>query len=132
MLVVACCTAILVLALVVGLVVSAVRGVAQARSAADLSALAAAGALIDGMRPVRGDHAAPRGSPCALAEWVAARNGAHLQSCTVDAGVNVTVSVAVPVAGGGPIHRLRGREATAAARAGPAPLLGEPEPLLGR
>lgn len=130
-LVVGCCAVTLVLTLLVGLLLSAVRGVAQARSAADLSALAAAGALLDGMRLAGVGHATSNGPPCTVAGWVAERNGARLQSCSLDAGVNVTVTVAVPVTMGGRSVPAPG-QATATARAGPAALPGEPEPVLRR
>ena len=55
----------------------------RAQAAADLAALAGAGAVW------RGD------AGCVAAQDVAGRNGAHLQCCSVD-GTAVTVSVSVP------------------------------------
>ncbi|MGY1806105.1 Rv3654c family TadE-like protein [Blastococcus sp. SYSU D00669] len=68
------------------LVGAAVTARHRAGSAADLAALAAAGAA------VRGDPGA-----CAEAGALAARNGAELTACAVGADAVVTVTVAVPV-----------------------------------
>lgn len=93
-----------------GLQVGAAASAAhRARSAADLSALAAAAALQE-----------RRGDPCAHAVQLAARNAAHLVDCRLATDDSVIVRVrtdlhlAVP---GLP------RAATASARAGPADAL---------
>ena len=110
----------LVLALAVASVATAVRCGAQARAAADLGALAAADALLDKMRGGAADpRAAPADGPCAAAGAVAAGNGARLESCVVDGGTNVTVSVSVVLGEMGRL--LPGGQAFAVARAGPAP-----------
>ena len=84
---------------------SAVLSSHRARAAADLAALAAAGAL------TRGESA---GTACELAAAVAAANHGRVQQC-VASGMEVRLSVAVPAA-------VRGLgNATARARAGPAP-----------
>lgn len=124
-LVVGACAVVLALALILASVVSAVRCAAQARAAADLGALAAADALLDGVRlgAVRSGSAGPEGAtpadPCAVAGAVAVRNGARLESCVVDSGVNVTVAVSVRLRA--VAHRIPAGQATATARAGPAP-----------
>lgn len=84
-----------------GVLGQGVRAAAQAASAADLSALAAADALALG-----------NPDPCAIGRETAARNGAQLLDCTVE-GDEVVVRAATP-AGVLP-------EATADARAGPGP-----------
>ena len=83
-------------------VVGVVAGHRRAQSAADLAALAGAGALQDG------------GDPCHQASAIARRNGATLRGCEVD-GWNVAVRVAATV-------RLPGSpmELEARGRAGPA------------
>ena len=86
------------------LVGAAVVGRHRSTAAADLAALATA------ERAVRGDPAA-----CAVAEQVAAANGAPLTACTVGGGAVVEVAVAVPVRLG-PLGVL---DAGARARAGP-------------
>ncbi len=97
--------AVLVLCLaVVGALLSAVEASHRARAAADLAALAAAGALLD--------PAVDR-APCAVAGDLAGRNGGQLRSCDVH-GDTVTVSVTVAPA----VSALG--VATARARAGPA------------
>lgn len=77
------------------------RSQAEAATAADLAALAAADALAVG-----------GASPCAVAQESALRNGARLTGCTIQ-GEDVVVRAAVP-AGVLP-------EVTATARAGPGP-----------
>ena len=77
----------------------------RATTAADLSALAAAG------RTVLGDAGA-----CAAAQGVAAANNAELTRCTVGAGAVAEVAVSVSVR----LGRLGVHTATATARAGPA------------
>lgn len=77
----------------------------RAASAADLAALAAAQALVDGS-----------GDPCARAADIAARNRARIDSCAID-GETVVVTASVPVELGG----LGVLAATARARAGPVP-----------
>lgn len=106
----------LVLLFGIGVVVAAgaAQAAAQARAAADLSAVAAARTLIDGLA------GRDRARPCATAADVATRNGADLHACVIDDQVNVTVRVAVPFRSG--IGWLPDRlHAEAAARAGPAP-----------
>ena len=84
---------------------SAVLASHRARAAADLAALAAAGALARG---------APAGVACASAAQVAVANHGRVQQC-VASGVEVQLSVAVPAG-------MRGLGiATARARAGPDP-----------
>ncbi len=97
--------AVLVLCLgAVGALLSAVEAGHRARSAADLAALAAAGALLD---------PADDRAPCTVAGDLAGRNGGRLMSCDVH-GDTVTVSVTVAPA----VSALGA--ATARARAGPA------------
>jgi secretion/DNA translocation related TadE-like protein len=94
------------------LLVGAVLGVAEAmvarhrtaQSAADLGALAAAGALQRGT------------DPCGAAADVVTANGAHLTSCTVS---GPDVVLAVEVAGPGWLGARA--DLTARARAGPRP-----------
>lgn len=75
----------------------------QARTAADLGALAGAMRAIEGPR-----------SACARAAAVAAANGARLTHCAVD-GLEVTVTAEVPA----PPVTGPNKVATASARAGP-------------
>jgi secretion/DNA translocation related TadE-like protein len=84
---------------VVGAMVVAHR---NAQSAADLAALAGAGAIADG------------GDPCPAAARLAAHNDARLQECTVTA-LEVTVEVTVT----GPRWLGQPHDLTARARAGP-------------
>ena len=92
--------------LAVVLVGAAVVARHRASAAADLSALAAAGAAVSG-----------RPDPCAVAGRVAAANSAALASCVVAGGGVVQVRVTVPVRLGPlGVHTASGR-----ARAGPAP-----------
>ena len=76
----------------------------RARAAADLAAISGATVLSSVIAP---------GDPCAMAQRVAAANGASVSACSV-AGEDVTVSVVVPATILG-----RPRQATAQARAGP-------------
>ena len=76
----------------------------RARTAADLAAISGATVLSSVIAP---------GDPCAMAQRVAAANGASVSTCSV-AGEDVTVSVIVPTTILG-----RPRQATAQARAGP-------------
>ena len=76
----------------------------RARAAADLAAISGATVLSSVVAP---------GDPCAMAQRVAAANGASVSACSV-AGEDVTVSVVVPTTILG-----RPRQATAQARAGP-------------
>ena len=101
----ACLGVLLLLGAALGVAAAMVTAHRSAQSAADLAALAAAGALGEGM---------PGGS-CAAAESVAAANGARMTGCQVD-GRSTLVRVVVT----GP-HWL-GQEADleASARAGPA------------
>ncbi|MEP7191616.1 MAG: Rv3654c family TadE-like protein [Actinomycetota bacterium] len=82
---------------------SAVLASHRARAAADLAALSAAGALLNGE---------PSAAACQSAEMVASVNHGRLQRC-VAVGMEVRISVAVPAG-------LKGfRAATARSRAGP-------------
>jgi len=92
---------LLTVAVVATGVVGVVAGHRRAQSAADLSALAGAGALQAG------------GNPCRQADDIARRNGATLRGCEVD-GWDVAVRVAATV-------RLPGSsmELEARGRAGP-------------
>ena len=76
----------------------------RARAAADLAAISGATVLSSVIAP---------SDPCAMAQRVAAANGASVSACSV-AGEDVTVSVVVPTTILG-----RPRQATAQARAGP-------------
>ena len=76
----------------------------RARAAADLAAISGATVLSSVVAP---------GDPCAMAQRVAAANGASVSACSV-AGEDVTVSVVLPATILG-----RPRQATAQARAGP-------------
>ena len=76
----------------------------RARAAADLAAISGATVLSSVIAP---------GDPCAMAQRVAAANGASVSACSV-AGEDVTVSVVVPTTILG-----QPRQATAQARAGP-------------
>lgn len=98
---------LLILTLAGAQLVAAAVAAHQARSAADLAALAGAGAAQEG--PSR---------PCAAAADVATRNGADLTGCAVAVDGSVLLAVRVPVA-----LRLPGGPAgsVARARAGPAP-----------
>jgi len=87
------------------LLASAVLASHRARAAADLAALAAAGAL------VRGE---PPGAACQCAAQVAAVNHGRMQACLA-VGPQVRLSIAVPTG-------LKGiGVATARSRAGPGP-----------
>lgn len=88
------------------LVVSVVRDVHRARSAADLSALAAAGPLPTGGRP-----------SCADGSSVAMANGATLTGCDKLADGSVEVRASVPLRWSATWAGIPDR-ATAAARAG--------------
>lgn len=114
MLVAAACAAVLALGTAAALVGGAGYASARARAAADLGALAGATAR---MQLLLGGSGA---DPCAVAARVAVRNGAVLTACAVDDGVNVAVSVAVPLLGPASWPGV-GTEAVASARAGPAP-----------
>ena len=91
-------------------VLSAVRAAHQARSAADLAALA--GAVVHQEVP---DSSAA----CAEARRIALRHDVEMLTCEVDAGGVVTVTTSAPIT-----HRLGGvgpERAEGRARAGPAP-----------
>lgn len=90
-------------------VVSAVHASLQARTAADLSALAAQSVQL------RGD-----GPTCAAAVRVASANGADVTSC-VPTGVTVTISVTVST---GATRRLGLGPARARSKAGPPRIEG--------
>lgn len=79
----------------------------QADAAADLAALAAASALLEG-----------GAAPCAAAADIATRNGANLTGCTIE-GQTVRVAVSVPVN----LGTWGLGEALARARAGPVDVL---------
>ena len=82
--------ALLVVTVVIAGLIGAVSANRRASAAADLSALAAADAY----------RGLTEGDPCAVASDLAARHGAHLESCTFpDRPETVEVTVAVPVAG---------------------------------
>ncbi|MFW7400827.1 MAG: Rv3654c family TadE-like protein [Rothia mucilaginosa] len=82
--------ALLVVTVVIAGLIGAVSANRRASAAADLSALAAADAY----------RGLTEGDPCAVAADLAARHGAHLESCTFpDRPETVEVTVAVPVAG---------------------------------
>lgn len=82
--------ALLVLTVVIAGLIGVVSANRRASAAADLSALAAADAY----------RGLTEGDPCAVAVDLAARHGAHLESCTFpDRPETVEVTVAVPVAG---------------------------------
>lgn len=98
--------AVIVAVLTGGLaLVSAVQASLQARTAADLSALAAESALLRGT-----------GAPCASAARVASANGADLASCT-PTGDTVTISVTLST---GATRRLGLGPARARSRSGPS------------
>ena len=100
----------LVIALAAGLVLaSAVAARHQATSAADLGALAGAGALAEGATPLQA---------CAEAARIAADNAGTLTRCSTGLDESVVVAVEVPVAG--LLSRAGWRRAHAEARAGPA------------
>lgn len=82
--------ALLVVTVVIAGLIGVVSANRRASAAADLSALAAADAY----------RGLTEGDPCAVAADLAARHGAHLESCTFpDRPETVEVTVAVPVAG---------------------------------
>jgi len=112
--VVGACVLVLLIGIAAVAAGAAAQAAAQARAAADLSAVAAARTLVDGLT------GRDRGQPCAVAAEVATRNGATLHGCAIDDQVNVTVRVVVPfMTGVGWLPSGLGAEA--AARAGPAP-----------
>ena len=103
------------LCLLGGLALAAVvRATHTARAAADLSALAAAGAVRRAPSPPAAGQRA-----CARAGQVAAANGALLSACTADAEGRVTVEVRVDV--DAPVPALALGPARARARAGTVP-----------
>lgn len=108
------CALVVALGLGLAMVSAAAYASARARSTADLSALAGATARVGELMGVPG-----RGA-CAAAATVATANGATVRSCSIDRGVNVTVRVSVPAP---QLASWTGAstEATASARAGPAP-----------
>lgn len=106
------CVMVLFLGLGAVLVAAAAQAAAQARTAADLSALGAAQALVDGLA------GSSRAEPCSRAVEIAGSNGAEVRRCVIDGGVNVTVQVQVSVVTGWLAERFT---AVASARAGPAP-----------
>ncbi|MFC8531987.1 Rv3654c family TadE-like protein [Nocardia sp. NPDC057227] len=100
------CFALLALLAVTAMIAqlgAAVTARHRVQSAADLAALAAAGALLEG--PVAG---------CAAADELAARAGTRLRECTVDQW-DVTVVAELRI----PLGLFGARFASAAARAGP-------------
>lgn len=97
--------AVLMLTVTGLMLASAVLASHRARAAADLAALAAAGALMRG---------GPASTACELAAEVAAANHGRVQQC-IASGTEVRLSVAVPAG-------VRGLGiATARSRAGPDP-----------
>lgn len=100
---VACLGLLVLLAGALGVVTAMVHAHRQAQAAADLAALAAAGAV-------------GRGDPCGAGGDTAAANGARLTSCAVS-GREVRVGVEVA----GPRWLGQRADLTAEARAGPAP-----------
>ena len=103
--------AVVLLVTVAGLALaSAVAAAHRARTAADLSSLAAAVAVQRGADP---------GIACTSAAWVAQRNGAHLTGCSAGAAHSVTVVAEAPMGLALPGHRAV--MAKARARAGPSP-----------
>ena len=104
---------VLLLVLVGGLgLASAVVAGHRARAAADLAALAAAGAIQSGA----GD-----GQACGRAATVAGANAAQATRCVVQADGSVAVEATAAV--GLVLPGIGGPRARATARAGPAPLL---------
>ena len=93
---------LLLIGAALGVVAGLVVAHRTAQGAADLAALAGAGAVADGL------------DPCPAAGRVAAANGARLDACTV-AGREVTVTVTVA----GPRWLGQTEDLTARARAGP-------------
>lgn len=98
---VSCLAVLLLLGAALGVVAAMVHAHRVAQSAADLAALAAAGAVGDG-------------DPCAAGADVAAANGARLVTCAVD-GREVRVQVSVS----GPRWLGQTGDLAAEARAGP-------------
>ena len=96
--------AVLLAAVGIAGLIQAQSATGRARAAADLAAISGATVLSSVVAP---------GDPCAMAQRVAAANGASVSACSV-AGEDVTVSVVVPATILG-----RPRQATAQARAGP-------------
>ncbi|WP_372735450.1 Rv3654c family TadE-like protein [Nocardioides sp.] len=90
-----------------GLAIGLVADLRRAQSAADLAALAGAGAIGQGE------------DPCGRAAAVARANGAHVESC-LTSGSSILVTVVVPGADWLGLHAdLRGQ-----ARAGPGDMTG--------
>lgn len=82
---VACLAVLLLLGAALGVVAALVSAHRSAQSAADLTALAVAAAVLEG---------GSAGDPCAVGAVIAAANGARLSSCVVvdgDASVRVVV-----------------------------------------
>ena len=119
-LVAAACAVVVLLGVFASLAVGSAVSAAKARAAADLAAVAGAGALLSGL--LEGSSA----DPCRVASSVAARNGATMTQCILDGGVNVTVEVAVHPAHA--VDPLGLGPAVAKARAGPDPARSVPGP----
>lgn len=100
--VIACLAVLLLLGAALGVVAAMVRAHRTAQSAADLAALAAASAVVDGREP------------CDAGARIAAANGARLIGCALD-GRAVTVRVVVP----GPHWLGQVADLQGEARAGP-------------
>lgn len=114
-LVTACLAVLLLIGAALGVVAAIVRAHRAAQSAADLAALAGAGAL------QRGDD------PCGSATGLAAANGARLVGCRID-GRDVVVRVEVS----GPRWLGAVADPDATARAGPGEVTTvPPSPLPG-
>lgn len=110
------CAIVIMLGGAGSLAVSAAIAASRARVAADLSAVAGAGALVTALE--EGSRGEGTRDACGAAAVVAERNGAVLTGCDLDRAVNVTVEVTViPTAALSWPSSLGG--ATARARAGP-------------
>ena len=116
--VVAACALVIVLGGAGSLAVGAAGASSRARVAADLSAVAGAGALVAGFE--QGSLGEGTRAACGAAAFVAARNGAALTACELDHAVNVTVEVTVIATPALSWPSGLGR-AVARARAGPQP-----------
>ncbi|KAB7746523.1 helicase [Nostocoides sp. F2B08] len=117
----AACLVVIVLGCAGSLAVSAAVASSRAQVAADLSAVAGAGAMVAALeegRPRVGSEGA-----CGAAAAVAQHNGGALTGCEIDRAVNLTVEVTVIPTIGASWSPGPGR-AVARARAGPQPASG--------
>lgn len=119
--VLAACIVVVVLGGAGSLAVGAAVASSRAQVAADLSAVAGAGALVAALEDGRPRVGA--GGACGAAAAVAQRNGGALTACELDRAVNVTVEVTVIPTAARFWPSSSGR-ATARARAGPLPAGG--------